>query len=384
MNASIRLIAESLDSRRGGAEKYLTNLAGSFAQAGHPVLAWVRRADTGQLATGVEIEVVPSGRGSGLFREWQFARWIRRRLVGTNSVVFSTVPLPIGGITHYLSPSGLYRANFEAERASFDPGLRQRLFQLGNRMNFRRQWLQRMQERLLTCESRPRILTFSRALRTQILEQFQVPPAAVTRAPLGVNLTCFRPGKESAQRWGVDSAAGRFVLLFVGHNFRLKGLHCLLQALSRAAQRGLRAVLLVASSGSRAPFERLAQKLGVAEQVRFLGPVADKEMGGLYRASDVLVHPTFADHCSLVVLEALACGLPVVTTRLNGAAEMMESEQQGLILNDPGDIETLTEALLRLQNRQTLAKMSAAAVAIRPRLDFAEHARQVLAWLTES
>ncbi len=92
--------------------------------------------------------------------------------------------------------------------------------------------------------------------------------------------------------------------------------------------------------------------------------------------------PRFADHCSLVVLEALASGLPVITTRRNGAAERMESGRQGFLLEDPRDVEALAAALLRLQDREKLDAMRAAAIALRPQLDFAEHARRVLAWLT--
>jgi UDP-glucose:(heptosyl)LPS alpha-1,3-glucosyltransferase len=94
------------------------------------------------------------------------------------------------------------------------------------------------------------------------------------------------------------------------------------------------------------------------------------------------VHPTFADHCSLAVLEALASGLPVVTTRRNGAAERMESGRHGFILEDPRDIAALAAALLRLQDREKLTEMRAAAIALRPQLDFTDHARGVLAWLT--
>jgi UDP-glucose:(heptosyl)LPS alpha-1,3-glucosyltransferase len=172
--------------------------------------------------------------------------------------------------------------------------------------------------------------------------------------------------------------------LFAGHNFRLKGLHCLLTALGRASQRGLEAELLVVGSERQGEFQTMAGRLGLASRVRFLGFVKDADMADYYRACDVLVHPTFSDHCSLVVLEALACGRPVITTRQNGAAEFMESGRQGIILPNAGDIEALVDALLSMQDRKKLAGMSEAAAALRPKLDFTRHARQVLAWLTET
>lgn len=374
MTRPISVIAESLDRRRGGAETYLADLVGYLVHAGHPVRAYLRRPSQDLPAS--TIEVVPTRGGPGLLREWQFSRAIQRRLAGTTDVVFSTWPAPAPEITHYVSQAGLYRAAFEAERASFDPGFRRRFFRLGNRLNLQRQWLMTMQEKLLTREPRVRIMTYSAALRRQVLEQYSVPASDVVAVPHGVNLARWHPGTTTAAR------TARLKLLFVAHNFRLKGLHCALRALGAAVRRGLRADLLVAGNGPRGPFEKLARNLGLAGQVRFLGPTTDTELGELYRAADALVHPTFADHCSLVVLEALASGLPVITSRCNGAAELMESGREGFILEDPRDIEGLTEALLRLEDRPKLADMRQAAIALRPRLDFDEHARRVVAWLT--
>ena len=372
MNRRICLITESLDRRRGGAESHLADLVQSFAQAGHPVRAFLRRP--GHSPSSVDVEVVRAGIGWGPLREWQFARAIQRRLVGTSDIVFSTLPLAIPGVTHYLSPAGLYRAGFEAERASFDPGLQQRFYRLGNRLNLQRQQRMAAQEKLLARQSRLKILTLSAAARDQILNLFHPPAENVATIPPGVDLTKFHPGAAAAPR------GERLRLLFVGHNFRLKGLHCLLRALSHAERSGLRAELTVAGGGASGEFKALAGSLGLA--VHFRGPVSDGVMGELYRSSDALLHPTFADHCSLVVLEALASGLPVITTRQNGAAELMESGRQGFIVEDPRDIEALASALLRLQDRAKLTAMRDAAVALRPPLDFADHARGVLAWLT--
>jgi UDP-glucose:(heptosyl)LPS alpha-1,3-glucosyltransferase len=182
----------------------------------------------------------------------------------------------------------------------------------------------------------------------------------------------------------LPAAPGRLALLFMAQNFRLKGLSCLLGAFREANLLGLQADLLIVGtrSGSNRAFPSLARRLGIGSQVHFLGSVPDAEMPGIYRSCDAYVHPTFSDHCSLVVLEALACGLPVVTTRQNGAAELMRDGREGLILDRPDDIAALAGALLRLQNAQTLAEMSAAAVRLRPQIDFRLHARRVAAWLT--
>ena len=81
------------------------------------------------------------------------------------------------------------------------------------------------------------------------------------------------------------------------------------------------------------PYERLARRLGIESRVRFVGPC--REVRNCYFASDFLVHPTFYDPCSLVVLEALACGLPVITTRYNGASELLNPPREGYVIPNP-------------------------------------------------
>ncbi len=374
MKRRICLITESLDRRRGGAEGHLADLVQSFTQAGYPVRAFLRRP--GNSPSAVDTEIVPTWIGWGPLREWHFARAIQRRLAGTSDIVFSTLPLAIPEVTHYLSPAGLYRTGFEAERASFDRGIQQRFYRLGNRLNFQRQQRMAAQEKLLARKARLKVLTLSTAARNQIVNLFHPPAENVATISPGVDLTKFHAGPAASQR------AEKLRLLFVGHNFRLKGLHCLLRAVSTAERGGLRADLTIVGGGASREFKALAGSLGLTSQVHFRGAVSDGDMGELYRSSDALLHPTFADHCSLVVLEALASGLPVITTRLNGAAERMEPGQHGFIVEDPRDIDALAAALLRLQDREKLDEMRDAAIALRPRLDFADHARGVLAWLT--
>jgi UDP-glucose:(heptosyl)LPS alpha-1,3-glucosyltransferase len=87
----------------------------------------------------------------------------------------------------------------------------------------------------------------------------------------------------------------------------------------------------------------MARTLGVSDFTLFLGPV--KGMEQYYAASDIYVHPTFYDSCSLTVLEALASGLPVVTSRFNGAADAITSDKGGKVLDDPADVEALAQSI---------------------------------------
>ena len=120
------------------------------------------------------------------------------------------------------------------------------------------------------------------------------------------------------RRLGIDPET--VLLLMVATNFQLKGMATLLRTLGRLRGRRLPVRLLVVGGKRLGPWRRKAARLGLAAAVQFVGPVED--IVPYYAAADVYVHPTIYDTCSLVVLEAAACGLPVVTTRCNGAAEL--------------------------------------------------------------
>jgi UDP-glucose:(heptosyl)LPS alpha-1,3-glucosyltransferase len=113
----------------------------------------------------------------------------------------------------------------------------------------------------------------------------------------------------------------------------------------------------------------------VDRRVIFAGPTADTY--GFYRAGDFFVLPTYHDPCSLVVLEALAMGLPSVTTVQNGACEVIEEGRHGYVLKDPGDVEGLAAAMRQLLDPTRRAAQREACLALRPRLSYERHLDQL-------
>ena len=131
-----------------------------------------------------------------------------------------------------------------------------------------------------------------------------------------------------------------------------------------------------------APFERLARRLGIADRVRFLGYCTD--MRNCYFAADFFVHPTFYDPCSHVVLEAMACGLPVITSRHNGASELMSPPREGYVLDDPHDHEELARLLAAMLDPARRAACGQAARRATAQWTFEHHYRQMLAVFAEA
>jgi UDP-glucose:(heptosyl)LPS alpha-1,3-glucosyltransferase len=175
-------------------------------------------------------------------------------------------------------------------------------------------------------------------------------------------------------------APDEIVGLFVAMNYRLKGMAQLLRALVHVSKER-RFRIVVVGSDKYKQYERMARRLGLEDRVKFLGFRSDPR--DAYFGADFLVHPTFYDPCSLVALEALACGLPVLTSRYNGAGEKLAPPVDGLIINDPHDARELGAAIDTMLDPEQLPARKAAAALAGKRWTFDDHYRQLLGLFDE-
>jgi colanic acid/amylovoran biosynthesis glycosyltransferase len=161
----------------------------------------------------------------------------------------------------------------------------------------------------------------------------------------GVDPTEYDPDREEAAR-----TAGIFRILYVGRLVAFKGQGVLLDALASLRDTGVDARLdLVGDGPSRAYLQQRAEALGLAEEVTFLGAVGQDEIRAHYSAADVFCLPSFAEGVPVVLMEAMAMRVPVVTTRIMGISELIDDEVDGLLVR-PGRVDQLTRALARLAN----------------------------------
>jgi UDP-glucose:(heptosyl)LPS alpha-1,3-glucosyltransferase len=178
----------------------------------------------------------------------------------------------------------------------------------------------------------------------------------------GVDLSSFDAARLAAERNPARerlTVAEDLVFLAVAHNPRLKEIDTAIRATAALKAQGYRGRLVVAGAPPSTSFVSLAQALGVRNEVLFTGLVED--MLPLYAAVDVLVHPTRWDACSLVVLEGLAAGLPVITTAANGAAAAIRDGENGLVLAQPNDVERLAQRMGALVRANLRPRMGEAA-----------------------
>lgn len=188
----------------------------------------------------------------------------------------------------------------------------------------------------------------------------QLPASRMRVIHNGVDVERFAPSNRNKYRDSTRRELGvrdEVLFLMLAHNLLLKNAEATIRAAAElvAAGRTLRVVI----AGGKKPerFIKLAQKLGVPSVVTFLGQV---DPVPYYAAADVFVHPTWYDPCSLVTLEASSGGLPVITTRFNGAAELMTDNKEGFILADPADITTLAARMEKLLDPALREELGAA------------------------
>ncbi len=220
---------------------------------------------------------------------------------------------------------------------------------------------------VLTLERRvltrtPQVVAISRLGAAEIARLYGVPEARLSVVYNGIDLARFHPDHRARHRAAARAEAGvpadAWIALFAGSGFDRKGLDTAMQGLAALSDR--RSRLLVVGKGDARPYRRLAERLAIGERVAWLGARPDIERW--YAAADALVLPTRYEPFGNVHLEALASGLPVVTTTAAGGAEVVGPESGAVV--PPGDAGAVTAALERVRagdaHRLTAAARAAA------------------------
>jgi UDP-glucose:(heptosyl)LPS alpha-1,3-glucosyltransferase len=377
----VALNVGAVGARRGGAEKYAGILARRLAAAGHEVHVLAREVDAGELPAGATTHFIRprSLPGFGWLRSFRFAAASARELarhdfdlvIGFAHVWRQDVLIAVGGS---------YRGMLDHSQARFRSPVRRALWWTGKLLN-PKHWLYRLIEhKQFSRGNGPLVIAPSRLVAWDFRRWHGVPAGRIAIVP-------FAPEREGSgaagnglrrvfrRRWGL--ADDDVAVLFAAHNYSLKGLDPLLEAMVPVARACPQVRLVACGSRRDRRYRRRASRLGLDDRVRFLGFVDD--MRECFAGSDVLASPTFYDPCSLTVLEALAAGLPVITTRANGAGELLSEGDDGFVIDSPWAVEELADRLGRLAGDAALRQaMSRHALASALRLSLEGHDAEML------
>lgn len=197
----------------------------------------------------------------------------------------------------------------------------------------------------------------SRHTAAILREKFQREDVAVIR--YGVDNHTFHPASRNARRFASRSAfqiqPQDFCLLLIGNDWKNKGLDALLKAFTLCPDLPL--VLLVVGSDDRRSYADIVRDLAVHDKVRFLDPSPDVIQ--FYAAADAYAGPSLEDAYGLPILEAMACGLPVIASARAGASEIVRHGQNGFVLQNPEDFSELAGLLRRLCSEPSLRESMA-------------------------
>jgi len=176
------------------------------------------------------------------------------------------------------------------------------------------------------------VMTNSELVKRNIIEHYRVDPENIVVIYNGVDTSRFNTKVKEKFRSSLREKYGikkeELVLIFVSNNFKLKRLDLVLEAMTFLKNNKNR--LFVIGADNHRTYQRWAINNGLDEQVLFLGPKRNIEK--YYAASDIFVLPTLYDAFANVCLEAMGCGLPVITSDLNGAADLILDKENGYIL----------------------------------------------------
>jgi D-inositol-3-phosphate glycosyltransferase len=208
----------------------------------------------------------------------------------------------------------------------------------------------RLEEETRIVSAADRIVAANVVERAELLRDYAAHASRIATIPCGVDTDLFTPADraEARRRLGLD---GRPVLLWVGRIAPIKGLDTLLDAVARLAEGGQDMRLLVVggdadepTSGHESSLRQRLARLGLEGAVRFVGPQPQSVLPLYYAASDVTVLPSYYESFGMVALEAMACGSPVIASRVGGLVTTVRDGVTGFLVPD-GDVGALAERI---------------------------------------
>ncbi len=391
---NVALCYESVLPARGGCETYIADLARRLIADRHQVHIYACRWDARALPDAVQFHPITGSWAPRFMKPWVFGKRCLEAMsqnrhdvtIGFDKTWGQDVLYPQGGLHAASAEHNLRKhANrFVRQMARFVKG-----FDVAH-------WSYSLLERKQYLTSVPPLIAVnSHMVRDHFMRHYHIPPGQLhvvrssidpQRFPEQDRLKCRLAYREEC---GIEP--NEVVGLFAAMNYHLKGLEPLLYATQRLLARPefvdnkppFR--LMVVGNPKASAYVSLAHRLGIEKTVRFVGYC--HEMRNAYFTADFLVHPTFYDPCSLVVLEALACGLPIITTRFNGASELMHTsppQQEGYVLRDPHDHHELAWCLAQMLDAGRRQAFTQAARRTALQWTFEQHYRQLMMVLTEA
>jgi UDP-glucose:(heptosyl)LPS alpha-1,3-glucosyltransferase len=355
-------------SRSGGAEAYLKRLAAGVVKAGYGIqLVTTNEWPEDQWPFG-SIKRLESTTVIGFADELE---QIRPHL--DCDVLFSLER--VWSCDVYRAGDGVHRA-WLARRRKFELPLKQ--FVRG--VSRKHRDLLELEQSLFEKRKAVRVIAASQMVVNEITGVYRYPADKIDLVRNGVPVERFRfdPALREQSRSNLELKPDQIVLLFVGSGWERKGLMFAIEAMALCKSQKMR--LLVVGRGDSRPYRTMRLRFWREDPVRFLGEVAD--LVPVYAAADIFILPTVYDPFSNACLEALASGLPVITTRSNGFSEIIDEGVHGSVVDNPANLVGLRDAIHFWSNSSSRETAPPANIERASHFDISNNVAQTLEVLT--
>ncbi len=325
-------------SIHGGAERYLQTFLENLQKKGYDIHVLANRWEP---CDGLTFHKIRANHGLSVLSVFSFNRNIRKKL---------KTELNVDAVISFerTNCQDIYRAGdgVHAEWLSIRSRSESALKKFSSQINPLHRYLLHLEKKLF--QNTSILIANSNMVREQIISHYKIPPEKIRVIYNGVDLNRFCPGNREAWRSSTRQMlkldAEEKVALFVGSGFQRKGLAVLLETFGLIADKKMK--LLIVGRGKKELYGGVVARHGLKERVFFLEPRKDIEK--LYAAADLFILPTFYDPFSNATLEAMASGLPVITTRNNGVSELIRNGEEGFVVEDFLDSRELSEKILQV------------------------------------
>ncbi len=331
----IAFVKKRFSLRCGGSERYTVTLARQFRKLGHQVSVIGEHIDD-DLIEEVEFLPVKSNRLTSASHNYSFA-------VRAGQIAEQRKFDIVYGIGRSF---GLDAVRVTERLQSHWIGVRYRngVTRALQRLNPRHRTLIDLERTIYNTDSVRRVVTQSRMDRELVQKYYNVPEEKLRTIYNGVDTEMFHPRVKSerdAVRDELGISADAQLLVFASMDFEGKGLRSILQAIANTKHTGTE--LLVLGTGPVRKFQRIADQLSIARRVHFAGRRSDIQR--CYGAGDLFILPTAYEPFPNVNLEAMACGLPVMTSTTSGGADIVTVGETGWLVPTVHSVDEMTEGI---------------------------------------
>lgn len=330
----IALIRKKYYPERGGAEKVAAYFVQKFTERGHSVTVFAEsfHSEETELFKWVKVP-----RGTGFSKTSSFHRQVQQTLNQNNrrqefDIIYAmcrTFPVDVFRITEQLHSEWL---SLSYSKWAW--------------LNPRHRSILKLERETLNPANIGYVVANSELIKRQVIERFKFPEEQISIVHNGINREVYFPAAkgEKTEIRRKFKLEDRFICMFAASNFKMKGLAEAIKVIASLSEPlRKRIMLMVVGSDKPEPFLKVAETCGVGGNIIFTG--MQKNIRNYYIASDLLLYPSHYETFGNICLEACACGIPVLTTKMVGASEMITDNRNGFVINSPSDIDKMAEFL---------------------------------------